>query len=341
MSARFRFRLFAVLVLIAVMAPAPKGGGVRCSAPRGGSAASVRPPRTPPRSVRPPASTVPVVRRATPVRGPHGHASVSTPPRVAALHAHLAAEEWGVAARAARVLAAEAALADAHPTLTSLSRRCEAVEGLVRLRGELAKPALSAQVVEGFDAALKPIEDSDRTGLIRTYLGCRARLEGHDAAARGLGVTGNGREVLRDMKKIDAADVGNRPADAPLGLPVPEAAPLRFRPDVREALDADLPLMDELARTEKAARAKATALIENEASYQAARARLLMARWPSKGAQAEKAPAPAPKGAEPEVEEVMKLLGREVSAAERVLIRHLRESKSAKETAEMLQEGGR
>ena len=133
------------------------------------------------------------------------------------------------------------------------------------------------------------------------------------------------------------------PTEHPLGLLVPEGPPLSFRPAVREALNADLPLLRDLEAAEQKARAGAVRLIEQEAAHHAAHVRLLACRLSPPAGDRKQPDRPAQTRfpeRDPLVDDVVGLLGRPASPAEKVLIRHLRTSHTAEETAAALKHAG-
>jgi hypothetical protein len=264
-----------------------------------------------------------------------GHAPASAAGfsrKVDVLRAHVLARSWREAAASARALSAEVALPVAtHQALREVGEHCDGLAMLGRLREMLQRP-WSETDVQTLDAALR--HGGEKGGRLKHFLACRAALEGHLDVARDLGAPADGPGLLRDLKRAASTSPREAPAASALGPLIPEGPAMSFRPGVRESLKADLPLMNELTAAEKAARKTALEEIERQARRRAAHVTLLTGRWamPQPNRPADE---PVAVG-EPEIDEVVKLLGRRVSEAERVLIRHLRASKDAAETAELL-----
>jgi hypothetical protein len=146
------------------------------------------------------------------------------------------------------------------------------------------------------------------------------------------------KKLLRDLKALGSGAAEPPHAPSVLGpLPVPEAPAAGFRPGVRESLHADLREMEELAAAEKAARQRVLSDLEDRAQNHWHHLHLGLHQVQECIRAAQGRPDRTDDGAEDaRTAEVTKLLGREPTPAERLLIGRLRETKTAEETATIL-----
>jgi hypothetical protein len=185
------------------------------------------------------------------------------------------------------------------------------------------------------------------------YLACRARLEGEAELASQLHPEGkgqaNGAEVLRDLKlstppPAAKESVPRPPGDPLLNLPIPEAPALSVRPAVREALGAGLPMLAELEAAEMQAREGVGREAEVNAWLEWHQVRVQMGQLApyqrgvggTEGLTRQTALGETVPVGDPLVAEVEKQVGRKLSAAEKVLVRHLRQKRSEAEVVEIV-----
>jgi hypothetical protein len=98
----------------------------------------------------------------------------------------------------------------------------------------------------------------DSRNVVRSYVDCKARLEGNADLAGKLrpgAQPPDAATILRDLKRVEAALTP--PSDGPIAfnlMLMPEGPPLSLRPGVKESLGKNLPELEKLPDAELAAR---------------------------------------------------------------------------------------
>jgi hypothetical protein len=271
-----------------------------------------------------------------------------------------ASRQWGEAAKVVRAeLRPHADVSpEIHQSLERLRPRVAALASLQQLRDEIARSwehPPDGGLLEQHLAALSAAgQDAALVAQSRTYLGCRAVLEGHPEAAGTwlpAGRATTAEALLRDLKAVAPGEAPAPPVRAEavgapaLGsLPVPEAPPISVRPSVRESLRADLPAVEGLAAAEKQARGRLVQQLEAGAENHANHVYLYMNGLRGYFPVGHEVAA----GTDVRLDEdnadaasiaaVAGLLGRKVTPVERIIIHHLRSEKSAEEIATAMRE---
>jgi hypothetical protein len=199
-----------------------------------------------------------------------------------------------------------------------------------------------AEIVANLGKLGELSEDPELLTQLRQYSRCRFCLEGNaEAAAKvlpGGKAPADADGLLRDMKALrSGGDASKLPmGDSVLGL-VPEPPALSFRPGVKEAYGADLPALES---AEKEARLAVLVRMEESAEVHFAHVHVHLyhlthgLHYVPGGTDRDR------DEREKTAAEVEKVLGRNLTPAERVLVRHLQGKKSVEELAAILREAG-
>jgi hypothetical protein len=342
-ASTLRFRLFALVVLITVAGPGPTPrGSVRCSG-RGtglgcssaGRMGGARPGEW-------------VIQPRAAKRTP------TTSSGVARLMGTARRSEWSEVTGAARTLRQNRELAaELREPSAELEASARRLARWQRFRQSLHSKWEQPPDRATIDGALEQAEAAggeDARKHLADYLSCRARLEGHAELARSLrggADPPDAEAVLRDLKKLSGSTKTEpAPATHPPGPPVPEGPAAGFRQGVRGSLGVDLPRLQELSAAERKARDEVSREVERLATRDWHRAQIQLARLAPYVRQATAQPdAPdpvqSPSGDDPALAGVGTLAGRELSAADRMLAKHLLAQKqSPKEVAAILKQLG-
>jgi hypothetical protein len=289
------------------------------------------------------------------------------PPEVARqlvrLERHARTLDWPAFRQAAQALRRDPRLAgEARAAVAQLEHRARRLAAWQQMRlllhGPWGPPPAASSVKQALDETADKVSQGAREWL-EEYLACRAWLEGRPELARALRRREAGPKeaaaLLRDLARLEKA-AGNQarpPADkdslgavgSVLGPLLPEPPALSVRPAVRESLRADLPTLEKLATAEKKARANALQTVEDNARLDWHHCQLhlrSLARFqrPSGGqgvtATTRQEPGQSQPLGDPTAAAVTEQVGRPLSAAEEVLVRHLRPKRPVEEIAAVL-----
>jgi hypothetical protein len=272
--------------------------------------------------------------------------------RLGKLQGQATARDWqgvGALAQAELTVPNQADVPELTAALAGVRDQGRHLDALTRLRNTVAGDWAKPPDPDAVESALNDLSaGADTEALrsdVRTYLACRARLEGRNALAARLRpaiATAKAPEVLRDLKVLGAAlDVPGAPPEAPadplLGpLPQPEAPAMSLRAPVRESLGAGLPEAEELPKAERAARKSVLRRIEANAHLPWHCLNLHLLRLKDFRPAVKEDENEAKKDATAE-EDVVRLLRRELKPEERILVRHLRRTKTSEEIKDILE----